>query len=65
MIKQIVWDIRCFFYDLMMKENKKHPNKVHWKSKLFCKLSGIFWKIAYKITPRDEWLEHKYHRKQK
>lgn len=60
---KILWNIRCFFYDKMMKENKKHPCICTTKSKLYCKISGIFWKLTYKITPLDEWNSKKFHKK--
>lgn len=49
------WKIRNYFYDLMLKENKKNPGKCTWKSNLFCEISGIFWKITYKLVPENKW----------
>jgi len=54
MIK-LLWKIRNYFFDKMIKENKKNPKKCTWKSKIYCKLSGIFWMIVYKRTPLEKW----------
>lgn len=54
-MNKFLWKIRNYFFDRMIKENKKNPKKCTWKSNLYCKLSGFFWNIVYKRTPPNEW----------